>query len=131
MSRSTDKTGADVVVERDDTRGAYTITPDGGPEAGRAFFVDRPEATPPERIFFHTEVDEEFGGRGLGTVLVREAVDATREAGLLVVPICPMVHAYLDKNAQAYEGAFRPVRPADLELAREHTQSHNRAEAQK
>ena len=41
----------------------------------------------------HTEVDEEFGGRGLATILVREALDATRAAGLRIVPVCPMVAA--------------------------------------
>ena len=34
-----------------------------------------------QRIFFHTEIGEEFGGRGLAAVLVTAALDATRDAG--------------------------------------------------
>lgn len=60
-------------------------------------------------------VDEEFGGRGLATVLVQAAVDATREVGLLVVPVCPLVQGFVTKHADEYAGAFRAVRPADIE----------------
>jgi len=50
------------------------------------------------RRMTHTEVDPAHGGHGLGSRLVREALDATRAAGLVVDPVCPMVAAYLDDH---------------------------------
>ena len=121
MSESlSDKTGAAVAVTRDDERHAYVITlSEDGTEAGRAFFLDRDHDGVAERVFFHTEVDEEFGGRGLATLLVKQAVDATRDEGKLIVPVCPLVRGYLTKNADAYEGAFRPNRGSDVEWVQE------------
>ena len=36
---------------------------------GRAEFTERDG----QRVFYHTEVDDEFGGRGLGTAVIAEA----------------------------------------------------------
>lgn len=58
-----------------------------GDAAGRALFVDRDG----RRIFFHTEVGEEYGGQGLAGRLVGHALDVTREEGLRAVPVCPYV----------------------------------------
>ena len=52
------------------------------------------------RIFPHTEVQPEYGGRGLATILVAEALDATRAAGLRIVPACSMVSGYIDKHPE-------------------------------
>jgi uncharacterized protein len=44
------------------------------------------------RIAFpHTEVQSAFRGRGLGSRLVRAALDDAGDRGLIVVPICPFV----------------------------------------
>ncbi len=45
-----------------------------GQTAGFTEFVDRETDSGTQRIFPHTEVDEAFGGRGLATILVREAL---------------------------------------------------------
>lgn len=50
------------------------------------------------RTFPHTEVDPDQGGHGYGTRLIREALDATRAAGLSVRPTCSMVAAFIDKH---------------------------------
>lgn len=47
------------------------------------------------RIFFHTEVSAEFEGQGLAGVLVRQALDETRAAGLRIVAVCPYVARYV------------------------------------
>ena len=41
--------------------------------------------------FLHTEVDESVEGRGLGSLLVAEAIADVRRQGLEVVPLCPFV----------------------------------------
>jgi len=53
-------------------------------------------------VFTHTEIDDAFEGRGLGSVLVREALDAARSRGLSVRPDCPFVRAYIARHPDEY-----------------------------
>lgn len=46
----------------------------------------------------HTELDKAFGGRGLGSVLVRRTLDQLRERGVEVIPLCPFVKAWIEKH---------------------------------
>lgn len=49
--------------------------------------------------FTHTVVNQAFGGRGVGSALVRHALDAVRaEGGVRVVATCPFVKAWIDKH---------------------------------
>lgn len=52
------------------------------------------------RVFPHTEVLREFQGRGLATILVAEALRATKAEGLRILPTCWMVAEYIDKNPE-------------------------------
>ena len=52
------------------------------------------------RTFPHTEVDDAFQGRGLATILIGEALQQTRDAGLRIVPVCPMVADYVKKHSE-------------------------------
>lgn len=113
-SELTDRTGAAVAVDRNDAKGAYKISVEGG-VAGSAFFYDRDG----DRIFFHTEVDDAYAGRGLAAVLVRVALDDTRAAGLTVVPVCPYVAGFLKKNSAEFDGAYRAVLPGDVEFVQQ------------
>ena len=88
---TTDKTGAPTTVTRGQDK--FTIAVDGD-TVGLAAFTDR--AT--QRVFTHTEVDDDFEGRGLATILVNKALDETKTDGLRVVAVCPMVAAFLDKH---------------------------------
>lgn len=58
--------------------------------------------------FTHTVVDPRFEGRGLGSVLVRGALDATRAAGRSVLPLCPFVRGYVERHAE-----YADLVPAD------------------
>jgi uncharacterized protein len=49
--------------------------------------------------FIHTEVPPELGGKGIGSKLIRGALDQVRADGLKVVPQCPFVKAFIEKNA--------------------------------
>ena len=51
----------------------------------------------------HTEIDEEFEGRGLGGQLVSFALDDARERGLSVLPFCPFVNDYIQRHRQYVE----------------------------
>lgn len=46
----------------------------------------------------HTEVPDRLEGRGIGTALVRAAIDYTRGNDLAVVARCPFVVSYLKRH---------------------------------
>jgi predicted GNAT family acetyltransferase len=48
----------------------------------------------------HTEVPPEIGGRGVGSALVRGALEAIRARGLKVVAKCSFVAAYMGKHPE-------------------------------
>jgi predicted GNAT family acetyltransferase len=50
--------------------------------------------------FTHTEVPAALWGRGIGSRLVRGALEAARAEGLKVVPRCSFVTAYLRKHPE-------------------------------
>ena len=50
----------------------------------------------------HTEVDPEFGGRGLAKQLVGEALADARGRDLAVLPVCPYVRKVIADNAGMY-----------------------------
>ena len=103
----TDKTGAEATVSA--AEGKYTIAVDGE-TVGLAAVADRGN----QRVFYHTEVDERFGGRGLATILVAEALAETRADGMRVVPLCPMVAAFIKKHPE-FADITDPVTPAVLQ----------------
>jgi predicted GNAT family acetyltransferase len=49
-------------------------------------------------VLDHTGVPDELGGRGLGGVLVRAAVDRAVAEGLAIVPLCPFARSWLRKH---------------------------------
>ena len=49
--------------------------------------------------FIHTEVPPELGGKGVGSKLIRGALDQVRADGLKVIAQCPFVKAFIEKHA--------------------------------
>ena len=49
-------------------------------------------------VFTHTEVDEAYGGRGLGSRLAATALDDAEREGLEVVPLCSFIVQYIDRH---------------------------------
>jgi predicted GNAT family acetyltransferase len=101
-----DKTGAPTTVTAE--AGRYTITVDGE-TVGVADFADRDD----QRVFYHTEIDPAYGGRGLATILVEEALKAARDDGKRVVPVCSMVDTVLKRHPE-FDDITDPVTP-DIE----------------
>jgi len=50
--------------------------------------------------FTHTEVPPALGGQGIGSKLVRGALEAVRKDGLRVVAQCPFVAAFMGKHPE-------------------------------
>jgi hypothetical protein len=98
---TTDKTGAPTTVTQESDR--FSIAVDGQ-AVGFTEYADRDG----QRIFPHTEVADEFGGRGLATILVKEALEATRDAGLRIVAVCPLVAAFVKRHHE-FDDVVDPV----------------------
>ena len=56
----------------------------------------------------HTEVDDDLEGQGVGSALVRAALDHAEAEGLVIVPECGFVASWLDRH---------PDRAAELDIA--------------
>jgi uncharacterized protein len=72
----------------------YELAVDGHMAATHYTIADRVIA------FVHTEVPPELGGKGIGSKLVKGALEQARAEGLKVVAQCPFVKAYIDKHAE-------------------------------
>jgi len=102
-----DKTGAPVTVTDDPGERRYVVTVDGE-RAGLASYADRTDKDGvAQRVFYHTEVSEAFGGRGLATILVKEALDDARAQGKKIVGVCPLVAAFLKKHPEYSDATNR------------------------
>jgi len=119
-----DKTGGETTVRDNPAERRYDIVvdaPSGETLAGFAEYRDRvsgtQDAPTTARVFFHTEVDPAFGGRGLATILVTEALDDARARGLTIVGVCPLVASFLKKHPE-YDDVTAPVTPAVLDWLR-------------
>jgi len=60
-------------------------------------------------VFTHTEIDDAYEGRGLGSTLIRAALDTARGRGLGVRPDCPFVRAYIGRHSD-----YLDLVPVDL-----------------
>ena len=113
---TTDKTGAQATVSDVPEAQRYQITTDEQ-VAGFTAYRDRDHDQASERIFFHTEIDDAFGGRGLATILITEALNDTREQGKVIVGVCPLVAAFLEKHPE-FAADSRAVTPEVLSWLR-------------
>jgi uncharacterized protein len=64
------------------------------------------EIAGPVITFVHTEVPPELGGKGIGSKLVKGALDQVRAEGLKVIAQCPFVKAWIDKHPD-YAGLLK------------------------
>jgi predicted GNAT family acetyltransferase len=76
-----------------------------GEVAGFAEYRRRPGLI----AFIHTMIDPRFEGHGLGSKLVRTALDQARQDGVAVLPFCPFVRGYI-----AGHGEYVDLVPNDL-----------------
>lgn len=76
-----------------DTGSRYEIR-DGADVAGYAEYRRAEGST----TFTHTVVDPAYEGRGVGSELVRAALDAERKAGRHVTPRCPFVRSWIGRH---------------------------------
>jgi predicted GNAT family acetyltransferase len=73
----------------------YEITVDGV-VAGFAQYVRKGGRL----VFTHTEIDDAFEGKGLGSILARGALDDARAHGHPVVPLCPFIASFIERHPE-------------------------------
>lgn len=79
-----------VTDRQDQSRFLYT---EDGADAQLVYRVDGDHL-----YLIHTEVPDALGGRGIGSMLVRAAVDRAASSGETVHPWCPYARAWLEKH---------------------------------
>ncbi len=67
--------------------------------AGFTVFRRRPGVI----AFIHTEIEPRFEGQGLGSKLIRQALEEARAEGQAVLPFCPFVNDYVKRHAEYVE----------------------------
>ncbi|WP_461189293.1 GNAT family N-acetyltransferase [Arthrobacter sp. Z4-13] len=87
---------------------------DAGNVIGKAAYKDYDGGASPQRIFYHTVINEEYGGQGLAGQLATAALDDAVSAGRGIVPVCPFIKKFLTKHPEYADSTVR-VAPAHLE----------------
>jgi predicted GNAT family acetyltransferase len=55
-------------------------------------------------VFTHSEVADAYSGQGLGKILAAGALDDAVARDKVIVPICPFIASFVDRNAERYQG---------------------------
>jgi len=74
----------------------YDAVTDTGTVAGFVEYVDHRGT----RVLFHTEVDDQFEGQGVGSTLAREALDKAIGSGLTVRVTCPFLTSWIERHPE-------------------------------
>lgn len=105
---------SDITVRHNAERERFEIL-DSGRVIGKAVYKAYDGGSSPQRIFYHTVVNEEYGGQGLAGQLATVALDETAAAGIAIVPVCPFIKKFLTKHPE-YAENVAAVKPAHLEF---------------
>ncbi len=94
-------TGEQLTYARNDDEGRFEIYL-GTALAGFSEFKERGDRI----TFLHTEVFDRYEGQGIGSQLARFVLDDAVARGMLIVPRCPFIAAYLRRHEE-YEDHVR------------------------
>lgn len=91
-------------VERNNTdKNGFFKAVENYDEAGVMTYV---WAGPGKIIIDHTEVNRKFEGKGIGKLLVLEAIKYARENKIKILPLCPYAKSVFDKNLDLHDVLF-------------------------
>ncbi|MBF6355649.1 N-acetyltransferase [Nocardia higoensis] len=85
----------ETTVTRNGDKSRYEIFY-GGELAGFAEYEENGDRAD----FFHTEIDDAFGGKGLGGALAKGALDDAIARGKRIVATCSFIRGYVDKHPE-------------------------------
>ena len=92
MSNQTSKPNLDIVHNKAAKRFETSID-------GQTGYISYQESAD-KLVYDHTIVPQALGGRGVGSALVKHALDYARERNKKVVPQCSVVEAYVNKHPE-------------------------------
>jgi uncharacterized protein len=95
-SAADDDSTLDEIVTNNASRERYELRADGAVLGFAAYRLRHDGAV----VFTHTEIDEAYEGRGLGSRLARGALEDLQAAGRAVVPRCPFIKGYIDRHPE-------------------------------
>ncbi|ULH14393.1 N-acetyltransferase [Deinococcus sp. KNUC1210] len=98
-------------VKNDTQKNQYELTT---PE-GMAVAVYRTVGTHAV-MFTHTEVPEALEGQGIGSKLVKAALEDVKAQGKMVIPMCPFVAGYISQHHE-YLDLVDPVQRGALNIS--------------
>lgn len=87
-------TNHEPTVRRDDEAGRFVL--EDAPEDGFLEF----EQSGDRITLVHTEVADELEGQGIGSALVRSALEDAEERGLTIAVECQFVASWLDRHPE-------------------------------
>lgn len=91
---SNQQTNNGVQISHDEQAKRFETTIEG--QTGYISYQDKGDAL----IYDHTIVPQALGGRGVGSALVKHALNYAREQDKKVVPQCSFVEAYINKHPE-------------------------------
>ena len=91
------------IQQINDTRRGYFEAIEDGKEAGKMTYTWAGDS---KFIIDHTEVNEEFNGKGVGKKLVMAAVEYARANNLKIIPLCPFAKSVFDKVEEIRDVLF-------------------------
>jgi len=86
---------AETIVEQDTEQHRYVAKIDGEVAGFVSYRMQGDDF-----VFVHTEVDDAFEGRGVGSALARQSLDDVRRQGVKVVPQCPFIAGWIEKHPE-------------------------------
>ncbi len=104
---------SNITIRNNPERSRFEVI-DGGKVIGQAAYRDY-DAGQAQRIFYHTEIADEYGGQGLAARLAAQAIDETVADGITIVPVCPYIKKFLTKHPEYGPNTTKPT-PAHLEF---------------
>nr|WP_199003371.1 GNAT family N-acetyltransferase [Flavobacterium sp. ASV13] len=91
------------IQQINDTRRGYFEAVEDGKQAGKMTYTWAGDS---KFIIDHTEVNEEFNGKGVGKKLVMAAVEYARANNLKIIPLCPFAKSVFDKVTEIHDVLF-------------------------
>jgi predicted GNAT family acetyltransferase len=104
----------DVMIRNNPDRERFEVLVEGH-VIGKAAYKEYGGGASPQRILYHTVINEEYGGQGLAGKLAAVALAETVDAGLSIVPVCPFIKKFIAKHPEYAQNAVA-VTPAHLEF---------------
>ena len=91
------------IKQINDTRRGYFEAVEDGKEAGKMTYTWAGDS---KFIIDHTEVSEEFNGKGVDKKLLMATVDYARNNNLKIIPLCPFAKSVFDKTEEIRDVLF-------------------------